>query len=116
EEQCLGMLQPATFAAVDFHLPHHPINDPVFLNASAGIEFELGLLITIFFRLARRKDFDDQLRSDYEMTCLLSAALESFKADPDYIRNYVIIFGKDQSRRGYDYAEAALIVPFIEEA
>ncbi|HZF38086.1 MAG TPA: hypothetical protein VE715_04640, partial [Blastocatellia bacterium] len=88
---------------------------PVLLHTTTGIEFELGLPVTFFVRFAWREDLNDQVGRNYKVASFISAARESFQADPNDIGDYVVILGKDQSGRGDNHAESTLIIPFIEE-
>src|SRR5437867_4790436 len=49
------------------------------------------------------------------MTGPVEGAFVAFTADPDYVWGYVIVVGKNYSRRGKYYAQAGPLVPLVKK-
>ena len=76
-----------------------PINNPVLVDSTVRIEFQLDLAVTTLINTARRQDLHDQLGCCMEMSRLVQGAGQTLTADPDHIRRHVVIVGKDHARR-----------------
>jgi hypothetical protein len=86
-----GQFQPPPFAAINLHLLHQPIDDPVFLNVPTRIEIKLGFTVTLFVGTGEREDFDNQFRRAMKVSVRSQNLMQSFVADPDNIRDDVMI-------------------------
>lgn len=66
-------MQLSLVAAIDLQRFELPVDDPVFLNSTQRVEFELDHLLSLFVELAWREDFDHQFRRNDQVACLIKA-------------------------------------------
>ncbi len=75
-----------------------PVDDPIFLDTMTGIEFKFEFLVPLVILIARREDFDNELRGNGEMACLIGAVLEAIVAHPYHVGDDSIGGCEDDTR------------------
>src|SRR5215813_7909487 len=103
-------------ALVHLDFPLLPIDNPVLVDPTARVEFQLDLAVTTLLSTARRQDLHDQLGCRMEMSRLVQGAGQTLTADPDHIRRHIVIIGKDHARRLQRDPQRGLITPDYEGA
>jgi len=94
----------------DRNLSSRGIDDPVLADPGCVVELELCLAVAAHILCSWGEDLDDQLRSDVELAIGLEALAQSRSADPNEIRDDVVVVGQDQAGRVGE-SEAGLPTP-----
>lgn len=92
--------------AVDVDHFELPVDDPVFLDAVAGVEFEFEFFVALVVLITGGENFDDEFGGAGEVAGVIDAMGESILADPDYVGDDGVGGGEDDAGGLEGFAEA----------
>lgn len=101
--ECIGTIQRGKqyelglSAAVHFYLLLLPVNEPIFLYATARIELQFYLAVALLIYRARRDHFNNEFRRSMELAIFSQRSRQVVMTYPHDIRRHIIIFGKDHA-------------------
>ena len=77
------MRQRVATQAVYVDDPPRPVDDPVFVNSTPGVEFQLGSAVALDIFRSRREHLHNQLGRGIELAARAQDRCEPFRAGPD---------------------------------
>ncbi len=83
--------------AVDVDGFELPVDDPVFLDAVAGVEFEFEFFVALVVLIAGGENFDDEFGGAGEVAGVVDAVGEAIVADPDDVGDDGVGGGEDDA-------------------
>lgn len=91
-----------------------PVDDPVFLDAVAGVEFEFEFFVALVVLIAGGEDFDDKFGGGGEVSGCVDAVGEAILADPDKVGDDGVGRGEDDAGGLEGFAEFGFAGPGFE--
>lgn len=91
-----------------------PVDDPVLLDAVAGVEFEFEFFVALVVLIAGGEDFDDEFGGAGEVAGVVDAVGEAILADPDDVGDDGVGGGEDDAGGLEGLAEACGFGPEFE--